>query len=595
MPRLELVETSLRHGQQALLVSRLRQRHAVAVAEPLDHCGFAALDVFGGSTFEASLRFLAEDPFQRLRALQAAAPITPLIGLLAGQALVGHRHQPDDVVDAFIPAAAAAGIDIFRCYDPLNDVRNLTRCASAIASAGRQAEGVIVYSEAPVHDVDRLIAVGRRLLDAGFASICLHDPLGVLVATRAAETVRALREALGAPIAVSMVAQTGQATLASFLAAQAGAGRIDVALSPLAGGASMPAAEAVIAGFAGSEVDPGLHLAAVADAALTLEQALVAYADVADPFAVRLDTSALRGLLPPSAMGRALSELRARDSVSRLGEVEAELTRVRAELGYPPLMTPIAEVLATQAVYNVCDGDRYATVSQEIKDYCLGLYGEPPFPIDREVRRLVNGREEAITCRPADLLEPAMPAARRALEREGIPEPGLDAVVTYAMFPEDYLALVRGEAVAERLGDEPAREPETAADAAAEPAPADEPDGVLPPPAAVRELTVEVDGQSYSVRVIGGTTTAAPAQSDEPAAAAPARVKEGTVVAPMQGLLLKVAVSAGDQVNLGDVIAVLEAMKMQNDIAATRSGRIARVHVKEGDVVRARDPLVDIE
>src|SRR5215472_2492697 len=423
MPRLELVETSLRHGQQALLVSRLRRRHAVAVAEPLDHCGFAALDVFGGSTFEASLRFLAEDPFERLRALRAAAPITPLVGLLAGQALVGHRHQPDDVVDAFIRAAAAAGVDIFRCYDPLNDVRNLTRCAAAVASAGRQAEGVIVYSEAPVHDVDRLIAVGRRLVDAGYASLCLHDPLGVLVATRAAETVPAMRAALSVPIAVSMVAQTGQATLASFLAAEAGAGRIDVALSPLAGGASMPAAEAVIAGFAGSDVDPGLDLGAVANSALTLEHALVGYSDVADPLAGRLDTSALRGLLPPSAMGRALAELRARDSVARLGEVEAELARVRAELGYAPLMTPIAEILATQAVYNVCDGDRYATVSQEIKDYCLGLFGEPPFPVDAEIRRLVNGREEPITCRPADLLEPTVPTARRELAREGIGNP----------------------------------------------------------------------------------------------------------------------------------------------------------------------------
>ena len=596
MPRLELVETSLRHGQQALLVSRLRQRHAVAVAEPLDHCGFAALDVFGGSTFEASLRFLAEDPFERLRALRAAAPITPLVGLLAGQALVGHRHQPDDVVDTFIRAAAAAGVDIFRCYDPLNDVRNLTRCAAAIASAGRQAEGVIVYSEAPVHDVERLIAVGGRLIDAGFASVCLHDPLGVLVATRAADTVRALREALGVPIAVSMVAQTGQATLASFLAAQAGAGRIDVALSPLAGGASMPAAEAVVAGFEGSEVDPGLDLGAVASAALTLEQALVPYADIADPFAVRLDTSALRGLLPPSAMGRALAELRTRDSVARLGAVEGELARVRAELGYPPLMMPIAEILATQAVYNVCDGDRYATVSQEIKDYCLGLYGEPPFPIDRDVRRLVNGREEAITCRPADLLEPAMPAARRSLEREGFPAPGLDAAVTYALFPDDYLALARGEAVPERLGDEPAREPDGPPAAAAEPAPSSEPDAALPgPPAPVRELTVEVDGQAYSVRVIGGSAMGAPAQTDHPAAAAPATVKEGTVVAPMQGLLLKVSVSVGDQVKLGEVVAVLEAMKMQNDISATRSGRIARVHVKAGDVVRPRDPLVDIE
>ena len=595
MPRLELVETSLRHGQQALLVSRLRRRHAVVVAEHLDHCGFAALDVFGGSTFEASLRFLAEDPFERLRALRAAAPITPLVGLLAGQALVAHRHQPDDVVDAFIAAAAAAGVDIFRCYDPLNDVRNLTRCASAIARAGRQAEGVIVYSEAPRHDVDRVIHVGRTLIDAGYASLCLYDPLGVLVAARAAETVRALREATGVPVAVSMVAQTGQATLASYLSALSGAGRVDVALSPLAGGSSMPAAEAVIAGFGGSDVDPGLDLASVAEAALTLEQVLINYTDVADPFAMRLDTSALRGLLPPSAMGHALAELRARDDVARLGEVEAELVRVRAELGYPPLMTSIAEMLATQAVYNVCDGDRYATVSQEIKDYCLGLYGEPPFPIDPAVRRLVNGREEAITLRPADLLEPALPEARRGLEREGIAAPGAEALVMFAMFPEEYLALARGESVAERLSGDPAPAQEPAARGAVEPAPEPESASAVEAPSLpVRELTVEVDGQAYSVRVIGATGGGVPAAATPAPGGAPT-VREGTVVAPMQGLLLKVAVQVGDQVHLGDVVAVLEAMKMQNDIAATRSGRIARVHVKEGDIVKPRDPLVDIE
>jgi pyruvate carboxylase subunit B len=594
MPRLELVETSLRHGQQALLVSRLRQRHAVTVAEPLDHCGFAALDVFGGATFEASLRFLAEEPFARLAAISSAAPITPLAALLAGQALVGHRHQPDDVVDEFVRVAARSGVDIFRCYDPLNDVRNLTRCAAAVAAAGKQAEGVIVYSEAPAHDVARAVAVGRSLIEAGYTSLCLHDPLGVLVAARAAETVAALREATGVPVAVSMVAQTGQATLASYLAAVAGAARVDVALSPLAGGASMPAAEAVIAGFAGSDVDPGLDLAAVADAALTLEQVLLQYADIADPFAMRLDTSALRGLLPPSAMGHALAELRARNQVARLGEVEVELAQVRAELGSPPLMTPIAEILATQAVYNVCDGDRYATVSQEIKDYCLGLYGEPPFPIDAEVRRLVNGREEAITCRPADLLEPGLPAARRALEREGIRDAAPDALVTYAVFPEEYLQLVRGDAVGERLGDEPEPQPEAAEAAPAEEQPAaDAAPAEEPPPQPVRELTVEVDGQAYSVRVIGGAGPAPVAEA--PATEPPRAVREGTVVAPMQGLLLKVSVSVGDEVHLGDVVAVLEAMKMQNDITATRSGRVSHVHVKEGDVVRPRDPIVDIE
>jgi len=596
MPRLELVETSLRHGQQALLVSRLRQRHAVPVAERLDACGFAALDVFGGSTFEASLRFLGEDPWERLRAIRAAAPITPLLAMIGGQALVGHRHVADDVVDAFIAAAAAGGVDIFRCYDPLNDVRNLTRCAAAIHKAGKQAEGVIVYSHSPEHDVDRVVALGRRLVDAGYPSLCLHDPLGTLVAARAGETVAALRSATGVPVAVSIAAQTGQATLASYVAAGAGASRIDVALSPLAGGASMPAAEAVIAGFAGSDVDPGLALDPIADAALTLEQNLTHYNDVMDALAMRLDTSALRGLLPPSAMGHALAELRDRDALGKLGDVEEEVARVRRELGSPPLVTPLTEIIATQAVYNVVEGDRYASISQEVKDYFLGLYGSPPHPVDAEIRRLVNGREEPITLRPADLLEPAMPSARRALKREGVADVDDTAAATFALFPAEYLALRRGEAATERLGDEPAPEPSEEAATEHEPVAVESHDAAEAAPAqSARELTVEVDGQSYAVRVIGAFGGGGAPEPAHTAAQGPPPVREGTVVAPMQGLLLKLNVKQGDAVNLGDVVAVLEAMKMQNDITATRSGTVTHVYVKEGDVVSPRDPLVHVE
>jgi pyruvate carboxylase subunit B len=599
MPRLELVETSLRHGQQSLLVSRLRLRHALPVAETLDHCGFAALDVFGGSTFEASLRFLAEDPFARLRAIRAAAPITPLLAMIGGQSLVGHRQVPDDLVDAFIEASAAAGVDIFRCYDPLNDARNLERCATAIASTGKQAEGVIVYNEVPGRGLDGLGEVARRLVDAGYPTICLHDPLGVLGAAKAAQAVNVIREAAGVPVAVSISAQTGQAALACHSAALAGAYRADCALSPLAGGASMPAAEALIAGFAGTAADSGLDLERVATAALALEQELVRYADVMDPLAARLDTSALRGLLPPSAMGHAMEELRERNAIGRLAEVEAEVAQVRAELGYPPLVTPLTEIMATQAVYNVVEGDRYATISQEIKDYCLGLYGEPPEPVDRDVRRLVNGREEPITCRPADLLEPVMETTRRDLVREGYKKPKPEALVTYALFPGAFLAVDRGEAIAERLGDEPAPEPAAGATdvqsetqvAAAEPA------GDEAPDVPVRELTVEVDGQSYAVRIIGGLEAGAGATAGANAApvqgAAPV-AREGTVVSPMQGLLLKVNVKVGDRVALGDVVAVLEAMKMQNDITATRAGTITEVYATEGTVVGPRAPLVQI-
>ena len=595
MPRLELVETSLRHGQQSLLVSRLRLRHALPVAETLDHCGFAALDVFGGLTFEASLRFLAEDPFERLRAIRAAAPITPLLAMIGGQSLVGHRQVADDLVDAFIETAAAAGVDIFRCYDPLNDVRNLERCATAIAGTGKQAEGVIVYNEIPEHGLEWLGELGRRLVDAGYPTICLHDPLGVLSAASAGRAVSAIREAVGVPVAVSISAQTGMAALACHAAAVAGAYRADCALSPLAGGASMPAAEALIAGFAGTTVDCGLDLERVAAAALVLEQELVHYADVIDPLAARLDTSALRGLLPPSAMGHAIAELRERDAIGRLADVEAEVVQVRRELGYPPLVTPLTEIMATQAVYNVVEGDRYATISQEIKDYCLGLYGDPPEDVDRDVRRLVNGREEPITCRPADLLEPAMETTRRELIREGYPTPRPDAMVTYALFPNAFLAVERGEATAERLGDEPDVEP--AAGAVDSPSDSDdadaEPSGDETPPVAVRELTVEVDGQSYAVRIIGGLDTGVSAVAAPSQAAAPV-VREGTVVSPMQGLLLKVNVKIGDHVALGDVVCVLEAMKMQNDITATRAGTITEVYAKEGSVVAPRAPLVQI-
>jgi pyruvate carboxylase subunit B len=594
MPRLELVECSLRAGQQALLLSRLRSRHAIPVARALDGCGFAALDVFGGTTFEAALRFLGEDPFDQLRAIREAAPSSTLVASLGGQALTGHRHVGDDVVDAFIKVAADAGIDRFRIHDPLNDVRNVGRAMEAARAAGRQVEAAIVYADSPHHDPDRVIALAEELAGIGADSICIHDPLGLLGIARIGDLVHRVVEATNLPLALSLSTQTGQAEFAAYAAAVAGASRLDVALAPLSGGASVPAAEAVIAALLGTELDTGVDLEPVTEASAVLEHQLLHYDAVFDVPALRIDSAALRGLLPPAAMGHALAELRERNQIDRLDDVETEARRVRAELGHPPLVTPIIEIVATQAVYNVCDGDRYATVSQEVKDYCLGLYGSPPYPIDPEVRRLVNGREEPITCRPADLLEPALPALRRELEREGLKNPDDATVVSFALFPAETLALARGEVVAERLGDEPEEEPAPAvaddgdaADAAVESVAAE-------PPAEVRELTVEVDGQSYRVRVTGAGLGGGGGGGASTAAAAPV-VREGTVVAPMQGLILKVAVKVGDKVDLGGVVAVLEAMKMQNDVVAGRAGTVSAVHVKEGDVVGPRDPIVQID
>jgi pyruvate carboxylase subunit B len=350
----------------------------------------------------------------------------------------------------------------------------------------------------------------------------------------------------------------------------------------------------VIAALRGTELDTGIALEPVTVASAELEHQLALYEAVVDVPALRIDSAALRGLLPPAAMGHALAELRERNQIDRLDDVETEARRVRAELGHPPLVTPIIEIVATQAVYNVCDGDRYATVSQEVKDYCLGLYGSPPFPIDAEVKRLVNGREESITLRPADLLEPALPALRRELVREGVAEPDAATVVSFALFPAETLALLRGEVVPERLGDEHMPEQAPAATAT------DDSDDTATlggdavsdeQPADVRDLTVEVDGQSYSVRVIGAGLSGGGGST---VAAAPA-VREGTVVAPMQGLILKIPVAVGETVALGQVVAVLEAMKMQNDVTANRAGTVSAVHVKEGDVVGPRVPILQID
>jgi pyruvate carboxylase subunit B len=609
MPRLELVETSLRHGQQALLLSRLRRRHILPVAELLDRCGFAALDVFGGATFEAALRFLAEDPFDRLRAIRQAAPETPLLALIRGQALVGHRQVADDVVDAFVAEAAVAGVDVFRCYDSLNDPRNLERCVVAAHASGRRAEGGIVYTESPVHDVAGFVRLGARLKDLGYDALGVYDPAGLLGAGTAAELVSRLVAETGLPVNVHTAALTGQSGLAYMAAADAGASSLDVALSPLASGSSLPATEGVLNALRGTAHETGLSLESVAAAAARLDEFMPLYRDIADPATWRLDTSVLRTQLPPTAVEHLFAELRERDALDRLSQVQEEIPRVRAELGYPPLITPIAQIVATQAVYNVCDGDRYATISQEVKDYCLGLYGEPPGKVDPEVRRIVNGREEPITCRPADLLEPAMTALRREMQREGVPARSDADVVSYALFPADTAALLRGEAEAELLGDEPKPEPEvievSGADAGGADADAVAAAEVVAPVAAaeeVRELTVEVDGEQYQVRVTaplgtfgagggggGGIGNGVPSGGGRPV------IKEGTVVAPMQGLILKVSVAAGDVVKLGDVVAVLEAMKMQNDVVASRAGTVKEVYVAEGAVVSPKDPILLVE
>ena len=586
MSSVELVETSLRHGQQALLLSRLRQRHALVSIALLDQCGFAAIDAFGGATFEAQLRFLGEDPFARLRTLREAAPKTPLLASLAGQALVGHRHYPDDVVQAFIACAAQCGIDIFRLFDPLNDVANLTTAAKAAHDAGKEAEGVIVYTPGATKD---FAAVAKQLKKLGCVRLHLWDPIGALTVTTMRNVVKEM-QAAALPISVGATAQTGQAEYVYSAALGAGVSRLDTCLAPLSGGTSYPATEALVSALAKTKHGPKLSLEPIIQAGEKLEMSL--YADLLDPFAAKIETSALTGDVPLTAMGHALIELRERNAMDRIDEVEREIVRVRSDLGDPPLASPIVEIIATQAVYNVCDGDRYATISQEVNDYCLGLYGNPPKSMDKNVRRTVNGRNEPIDVRPADLLDPGLPRARELLQEHGI-EPTEEALICAALFPSEYIAFSKGEITVERLADEPRVVAQSMDVVQQEPVVDFEP--AAPTPTASRDLTVEVDGQSYDVRVFGmGAAVVNDVAVSTSAAATKPAIREGTIVAPMQGLIVKLNVGVGDTVAAGDVVAVLEAMKMQNDITAPKGGPVADVHVKQGDVVSPNSPVLTI-
>ena len=616
MTAIGLIESSLRHGQQTLLLSRLRTRHLLSLLERLNGCGYAGLDVFGGATFEVSLEHLGEDPFERLKAIRAGTK-TPLVGLIRGQSLVGYRPLPDDAVDSFVALTAECGLDVFRCFDPLNDARNLGHVAEAVLAAGKHPEGTLVYTESPVHSVESFLTMGVELAALGYQSLCVFDPAGLLGAGSARALVEGLSRRTKLPVSIHCATITGQASFAYLAAAEAGAQNLDVCLSPLAGGSSLPSTEGVYAALSGTDLQPRLDERRVLAAADALDQLMPLYQAIADPRGWQYDSSTLRTQLAPSVLEHLHWECETQGAQGKLPAVLEEIPRVRAEMGYPPLITPIAQVVVSQAVANVASGQRYLTVAQEVKDYFLGLFGQPPGPVDPEIQKLVIGEEEPITLRPAEVLEPAMDLARRTLARQGWPKASEAQVLSFLLFPEATSALLRGEARVERLEDEPEPAPPSPAPAAVidggdlsepigdaavipvlapppAPSPIAVPDQTPAPAASAREFSVEVDGEIFEVRVTAtdGRGLGGGAIGDSEGAA-PVSVTEG-VKAPMQGLIARISVKVGDQVKVGQTVVVLEAMKMQNDIPADRAGAVTAVMVAVGQVVSRGDVLVQV-
>src|SRR5487761_222502 len=431
--RVSLVDTTFRDAQQSLLGGNLRSDEIIPIAAKMDKIGFAAMEAFGGATFETQLRS-REDPWEFLRKLRKVTPNTPIQALIRGQNLVAKRNFADDVVQLFVKHAAKSGVDVFRVFDPLNDLRNMEAAIGAALKAKKKVQGALSYAISPAHNIELWCSLAKGLVNMGCHEVVIKDTSGLLSPQATWELVTALKATVTVPIDVHSHCSSGMAPMAYMAAVEAGAEVLEVAMSPLAWGTSQPAVESVVAALRGGEYDTGLDLAKMWDAQHDLEVLKRKHIDDLSPVADRVDASILRYQMPGQMLEDVHRQLDERNASGRMHEVLEEANRVRLELGYPPLVAPIRQMIATQAVYNVIGGARYATVTRELKDYLQGLYGRPPVPADHELRRLVLGREEPITIRPADLLEPQVENSRRQVKKMGF-EPSDDNVLIHLMFP----------------------------------------------------------------------------------------------------------------------------------------------------------------
>jgi pyruvate carboxylase subunit B len=431
--KIELTETVLRDAHQSLLATRMRTEDMLPIADKLDNLGFWSLEMWGGATFDTCLRYLKECPWERLRLLRRAMPNTRFQMLVRGQNIVGYHNYPDDIVERFIEKSAENGIDVFRIFDAMNDVRNMKTAIAAALKAGKLVEGTICYTISPVHSVDYFLRLGERLAELGVQIICLKDMGGLLAPYAAYEIIKGLKSRIPLPLHLHSHSTAGLAPMTYMMAIEAGADILDTALSPLSQGTSQPATEAVVAALRGTVHDTGLDLKRLAEVADYFYTVRKKYAAFESPVNNQVKADILISQIPGGMLSNLVAQLRQQKAEDKLEAILAEVPAVRKDLGYPPLVTPTSQICGSQAALNVMMGKRYSVVATETKNYVMGLYGEPPGPISPEIRQKVLGKKQPITGRPADLLEPGLEKAR---EEIGSLAQTDEDVLSYALFPE---------------------------------------------------------------------------------------------------------------------------------------------------------------
>lgn len=431
--KMQITETILRDAHQSLLATRMRTEDMLPAAEKIDRVGYWSLEMWGGATFDASLRFLKECPWERLRKLRQAMPKTRFQMLVRGQNIVGYHNYPDDVVQSFIERAAAGGIDVFRIFDAMNDVRNMKTAIEAALKCGKVVEGTICYTISPVHSVDYFLRLGERLAEMGVQIICLKDMGGLLAPYAAYELVKGLKSRIPLPLHLHSHCTAGLAPMSYMMAIEAGVDILDTALSPLSQGSSQPATEAIVAALKDTPHDTGLDLKLLGEIAEHFYAVRRKYAEFESAVNNQVKADILISQIPGGMLSNLVAQLRQQKAEDKLEAVLAEMPAVRKDLGYPPLVTPTSQICGSQAALNVMTGKRYSVVAAETRNYVMGLYGQPPGPISEEIRQKVLGKKEPISCRPADLLKPGMEQARKEIGSLANSE---EDVLSYALFPE---------------------------------------------------------------------------------------------------------------------------------------------------------------
>lgn len=594
--KIHITDLVLRDAHQSLIATRLRTEDMLPACKWLDQAGYWSLECWGGATFDACVRFLKEDPWERLRQLRAALPNTRLQMLLRGQNLLGYRHYADDVVEAFVSKAAENGIDVFRIFDALNDVRNLETSIRAVKQSGKHAQGTLCYTVSPVHGTQAFLDQARQLADLGVDSIAIKDMAGLLTPAATSELVGSLKQALDLPVFLHSHATSGMASMCHWAAVEAGVDHLDTAISSFAGGTSHSPTESVVAALHDAGYGTGLDLEKLEPIAKHFREVRRKYHQFESEYN-GVDTTVLMSQVPGGMMSNLANQLKEQGALDRIREVFEEIPRVRRDLGYPPLVTPTSQIVGTQAVINVLSGARYDTITNEVRKYLQGWYGQAPAAVDETLRKRAVGQEELVEERPANLLSNEFHNLGKEIGDLAESE---EDVLTFAMFPDQartYLQQRRDGTLQPEVLESSAPQRDT---------------GSVP-----TEFSIQVHGERYDIQVTGVspgsdtgdrrfymTVDGVPEEIElealgESAAGGGSQrgraTRDGHVTTSMPGNIVDVLVAEGDSVSAGDPVMVIEAMKMETEVKAPVGGHVIAVSIAKGDRVTPGEILVEIE